>query len=149
MLVALGQFADNCPCAEDLAAAVGIAPVTDQSGRMRKVYRRLRCDKHTRQTFVEWVKELVSTRSGRRLMFNVASRPVMDSILSYVHLPINGSASCGNAGMTESLITKTFTSNGSAKRAAPGAVCGSLVQIYLDRCPQSQGQPCRTADFIE
>jgi transposase len=57
LLVALGQFADNCPCAEDLAAAVGIAPVTDQSGRMRKVYRRLRCDKHTRQTFVEWVKE--------------------------------------------------------------------------------------------
>ena len=24
---------------------------------MKKVYRRLRCDKHTRQTFVEWMKE--------------------------------------------------------------------------------------------
>lgn len=57
LLAALAQYADQCESAEDLAAAVGIAPVTDQSGRMRKVYRRLRCDNHTRQTFVEWTKE--------------------------------------------------------------------------------------------
>ena len=55
--VALARFADRCDSSEELAAAVGIAPVTDQSGRMKKVYRRLRCDKHTRQTFVEWMKE--------------------------------------------------------------------------------------------
>ena len=57
LYVALARFADRCASSEELAAAVGIAPVTDQSGRMKKVYRRLRCDKHTRQTFVEWVKE--------------------------------------------------------------------------------------------
>jgi transposase len=55
--VALARHAPNCPDAEALAAAVGIAPVTDQSGKMRKVYRRLRCDNHTRQTFIEWAKE--------------------------------------------------------------------------------------------
>ena len=47
----------NCESPEALAAAVGIAPVTDQSGKMRKIYRRLRCDTFTRQSFVEWAKE--------------------------------------------------------------------------------------------
>ncbi len=55
--VALARHAPNCENAESLAAAVGVAPVTDQSGKMRKVYRRLRCDNHTRQTFIEWAKE--------------------------------------------------------------------------------------------
>lgn len=55
--VALAHHAPNCESAEALAAAVGVAPVTDQSGKMRKVYRRLRCDNHTRQSFVEWAKE--------------------------------------------------------------------------------------------
>ncbi len=55
--VALARHAPNCESAEALAAAVGVAPVTDQSGKMCKVYRRLRCDHHTRQSFVEWAKE--------------------------------------------------------------------------------------------
>jgi transposase len=55
--VALARHAPNCDNPESLAAAVGVAPVTDQSGKMHKVYRRLRCDNHTRQTFVEWAKE--------------------------------------------------------------------------------------------
>jgi transposase len=54
---AMAHHAPNCGTPEALAAAVGIAPVTDQSGKMRKVYRRLRCDNHTRQGFVEWAKE--------------------------------------------------------------------------------------------
>lgn len=57
LYVALARHAPNCADAESLAAAVGVAPVTDQSGKMRKVYRRLRCDNHTRQTFIEWAKE--------------------------------------------------------------------------------------------
>jgi transposase len=57
LYVALARHAPNCESAEALAAAVGVAPVTDQSGKMRKVYRRLRCDNHTRQSFVEWAKE--------------------------------------------------------------------------------------------
>ena len=55
--VALARHVPNCENAESLAAAVGVAPVTNQSGKMRKVYRRLRCDNHTRQTFIEWAKE--------------------------------------------------------------------------------------------
>ena len=55
--VALAKHAPNCDNAEALAAATGIAPVTDQSGKMRKVLRRLRCDNHTRQSLVEWAKE--------------------------------------------------------------------------------------------
>lgn len=55
--VALAQYATRCDTPESLAAALGIAPVTDQSGKMRKVHRRLRCDTFTRQTFIEWVSE--------------------------------------------------------------------------------------------
>ena len=54
---ALARYIPNSESPEGLAAAVGIAPVTDQSGKMRKVQRRLRCDKFTRQSFVEWAKE--------------------------------------------------------------------------------------------
>lgn len=55
--VAFEKYAPNCAGPEELAAAVGIAPVTDQSGKMRKVQRRLRCDTFMRQSFVEWAKE--------------------------------------------------------------------------------------------
>jgi len=55
--VAMEKYAPNCDSPEELAAAVGVAPVTDQSGKMRKVYRRLRCDAFTRQSWVEWAKE--------------------------------------------------------------------------------------------
>lgn len=54
---AVERHAPNCESAEALAAAVGVAPVTDQSGKKERVYRRLRCDNHTRQGFVEWAKE--------------------------------------------------------------------------------------------
>ena len=57
LYTALVRHMPNCDGPEAFAAAVGVAPVTDQSGRMRKVYRRLRCDSFTRQSFVEWVKE--------------------------------------------------------------------------------------------
>jgi transposase len=57
LYVALARHVPNCATPEALAAAVGVAPVTDQSGKMCKVYRRLRCDNHTRQSFVEWAKE--------------------------------------------------------------------------------------------
>ncbi len=52
--VALARYADHCDSGDQLAVAVGIAPITDQSGKAHRVYRRLRCDNHTRQTFVEW-----------------------------------------------------------------------------------------------
>jgi transposase len=54
---ALAIHASRTASPEGLAAAVGVAPITDQSGKMHKVHRRLRCDSHTRQTFVEWAKE--------------------------------------------------------------------------------------------
>lgn len=57
LYTALVRHMPNCDSPEALAAAVGVAPVTDQSGKMRKVYRRMRCDTFTRQSFVEWVKE--------------------------------------------------------------------------------------------
>lgn len=57
LYVALAKYAPQCPTAQDLAAAVGVAPVTDQSGKMKRVYRRLQCDNHTRQSFIEWAKE--------------------------------------------------------------------------------------------
>jgi transposase len=55
--VALARYAGQCADAGQLAAALGVAPVTDQSGKARRVRRRLRCSQHTSQTFVEWAKE--------------------------------------------------------------------------------------------
>ena len=69
LYVAFARYAEHCPLAEDFACAVGVAPVTDQSGKMRKVYRRLRCDKHTRQTFVEWAKETIKHSAWARAYF--------------------------------------------------------------------------------
>lgn len=57
LYVTLARHAPNCSSAEALAAAVGIAPVTDRSGKIEKIYRRLRCDIYTRQSFIEWAKE--------------------------------------------------------------------------------------------
>lgn len=57
LYTALVRHMPHCDGPEALAAAVGVAPVTDQSGKMRKIYRRLRCDTFTRQTFAEWAKE--------------------------------------------------------------------------------------------
>jgi transposase len=69
LYVAFARYADHCDQARDFACAVGVAPVTDQSGKMRKVYRRLRCDKHTRQTFVEWAKETIKHSAWARAYF--------------------------------------------------------------------------------
>jgi transposase len=69
LYVAFARYGDRCELAEDFASAVGVAPVTNQSGRMRKVYRRLRCDKHTRQTFVEWAKESIKHSVWARAYF--------------------------------------------------------------------------------
>ncbi len=54
LFVAVARYAPNCTDSTSFAAAVGIAPVTNESGKSRKIYRRLQCDNHTRQTFVEW-----------------------------------------------------------------------------------------------
>ncbi|MCC5021326.1 MAG: transposase [Candidatus Synoicihabitans palmerolidicus] len=47
----------NCEGPEAFAAAVGVAPVTDQSGKVRRIYRRLRCDSFTRQSFVDKARQ--------------------------------------------------------------------------------------------
>lgn len=70
LYVAFARYAGNCASAADFAAAVGVAPVTDQSGKMRKVYRRLRCDKHTRQSFVEWARESIKHSAWARAFFD-------------------------------------------------------------------------------
>jgi transposase len=63
---AVERHAPNCDSAEGMAAAVGIAPVTDQSGKKERVYRRLRCDNHTRQAFIEWAMIRRASRPNRR-----------------------------------------------------------------------------------
>lgn len=70
LYVAFARYAGRCTDAEAFAAAVGVAPVTDQSGKMRKVYRRLRCDKHTRQSFVEWARESIKHSHWARAFFD-------------------------------------------------------------------------------
>lgn len=70
LYVAFARFATACENAEAFAAAVGIAPVTDQSGKMRKVHRRLRCDHHTRQSFVEWTRESIKHSAWARAFFD-------------------------------------------------------------------------------
>jgi hypothetical protein len=57
LFAAFALHADDCESAMDFAALSGMAPVTEQSGKMRRVYRRLRCDHFLRQTLHEWAKE--------------------------------------------------------------------------------------------
>lgn len=57
LFAAVALHAGECPDAQDFAALSGMAPVTDQSGKMRRVYRRLRCNHFLRQTLHEWAKE--------------------------------------------------------------------------------------------
>src|SRR6185369_8796118 len=42
LFAAIALHASECPDAQDFAALSGMAPVTDQSGKTRRVYRRLR-----------------------------------------------------------------------------------------------------------
>lgn len=57
LFAAVALHADACESAADFAALTGMAPVTEQSGKTRRVYRRLRCDHFLRQTLHEWAKE--------------------------------------------------------------------------------------------
>lgn len=57
LFAAVALHADACATAMDFAALSGMAPVTDQSGKTRRVYRRLRCNHFLRQTLHEWAKE--------------------------------------------------------------------------------------------
>lgn len=57
LLAAFSLYAPLCQQASGLAALAGMAPVTEQSGKSHKVYRRMRCDHFLRQTFHEFAKE--------------------------------------------------------------------------------------------
>lgn len=57
LLAAFCLYAPFCQDASGLAALSGMAPVTEQSGKSHKVYRRMRCDHFLRQTFHEYAKE--------------------------------------------------------------------------------------------
>jgi transposase len=57
LLAAFDLYAPHCKDAAALGSLTGMAPVTEQSGNTRKVYRRLRCDHFLRQTFHEFAKE--------------------------------------------------------------------------------------------
>ena len=54
LLAAFGEQRERYASAADLQKYVGIAPVTESSGKQRWVHWRLRCPKFLRQTFVEW-----------------------------------------------------------------------------------------------
>lgn len=54
---AFAYHANNCKDAAAMASLVGMAPVTEQSGKMRRVYRRLRCDRFLAQSFHEFATE--------------------------------------------------------------------------------------------
>lgn len=57
LFAAVALHADACASPMHFAALSGMAPVTEQSGKTRRVYRRLRCNHFLRQTLHEWAKE--------------------------------------------------------------------------------------------
>jgi transposase len=54
LFAAFAQHASHCEDASSFAALCGMAPITDQSGKSRRVFRRMRCDSFLRQTLYEW-----------------------------------------------------------------------------------------------
>ena len=67
-IIARKVILESVQDASGLAALAGMAPVTEQSGKSHKVYRRMRCDHFLRQTFHEYaswcIKFLVIYNSG-------------------------------------------------------------------------------------
>lgn len=59
LLVAFGQDRQRFLSARALAQHVGIAPVTERSGKKSWAHRRISCNKFMRQTLVEWVAQTV------------------------------------------------------------------------------------------
>ncbi len=57
LLAAFGEDRAQWSSAEDLLHFSGVAPVTQQSGKMRVVHRRRKAPAFLHQTFVEWAAE--------------------------------------------------------------------------------------------
>jgi transposase len=62
LLVAFGERRERFATAADVQMFVGIAPVTESSGKQHWVHWRLQCPTFLRQTFVEWAAQTI-TRS--------------------------------------------------------------------------------------
>jgi transposase len=62
LLAAFGEQRDRYAGAGEIQRYVGIAPVTESSGKQHWVHWRLACPKFLRQTFVEWANQTI-TRS--------------------------------------------------------------------------------------
>jgi transposase len=62
LLAAFGEQRDRYVGAGEIQRYVGIAPVTESSGKQHWVHWRLACPKFLRQTFVEWANQTI-TRS--------------------------------------------------------------------------------------
>jgi transposase len=60
LLVAFGEQRDRFTSAEDVQKYVGIAPVTERSGKKHWVHWRWQCSKFLRQTFVEWAAQTIN-----------------------------------------------------------------------------------------
>ena len=59
LLAAFGEQRDRYESAAEMQRYVGIAPVTESSGKKRWVHWRLQCPKFLRQTFVEWAAQTI------------------------------------------------------------------------------------------
>jgi transposase len=62
LLTAFGEQRERYKSAAEVQKFMGIAPVTERSGKQRWVHWRLQCPTFLRQTFVEWASETI-TRS--------------------------------------------------------------------------------------
>ncbi|MFM0441893.1 IS110 family transposase [Paraburkholderia strydomiana] len=59
LLAAIGEQRERFSSADELQKYVGIAPVTERSGKKSWVHWRLQCPKFLRQTFVEWAAQTI------------------------------------------------------------------------------------------
>ena len=59
LLAAFGEQRERFRSADELQKYVGIAPVTERSGKKSWVHWRLQCPKFLRQTFVEWAAQTI------------------------------------------------------------------------------------------
>lgn len=57
LIAALGTDRERFDSAHEMECYSGIAPVTERSGKSKKVYRRYKCTKFLRQSFHEWANE--------------------------------------------------------------------------------------------
>ena len=120
LLALFGEDRDHFATAAEAQRMVGVAPVTERSGKKSWVHWRYRCRTFSRQTIVEWAGETVplSSWAGAYYRLRKAKGRAPPSPFSEVLLS-SGCASCFDAGNSVRRMTRGVYVDALRRRGSP------------------------------